>query len=88
MALVFCLFEQLGDEYFSWWCVQHNYAAIWHIVLAFMHGDENGDERFYTALVKVGFCDTFELRVKVMYRSKWAVSSKTMIAQTPYNVCV
>ena len=23
VALVFCLFERLGDEYFSWWYVQH-----------------------------------------------------------------
>ena len=29
VALAFCLFEWLGEEYFSWY-VQHNYAAIWH----------------------------------------------------------
>ena len=37
MALVFVfLFELLGDEYFSWWYVQHMlpYMAL---VIAFMH---------------------------------------------------
>ena len=26
----FSFLERFGDEYFSWWYVQHNYAAIWH----------------------------------------------------------
>ena len=46
---------------------------------------ENGAERIYTALVKVGLChlECF----KVTYRSKWTVSSQNMAEiQTPYNM--
>ena len=31
-VLLLVRLELLGDEYFSWWCVQHN-AAIWHYFL-------------------------------------------------------
>ena len=41
MALVFvCLFERLGDEYFSWWYVQQmlpSMALVMVLLLAFMH---------------------------------------------------
>ena len=30
-------FEQLGDEYFSWWYVQHNLCCHMALVLAFVH---------------------------------------------------
>ena len=46
---------------------------------------ENGAERIYSALDRVGFCD-FKDVFKVIYRSKWAVGSRNLIEQTPYNV--
>ena len=36
-------------------------------------------------IIKVGFYN-FEMSSSVMYKSKWAVSSKKMIEQMPYNV--
>ena len=39
----------------------------------------------YTASVKVDFCN-LKCVLKVIYRSKWAVSSKNVIEQMPYNV--
>ena len=45
---------------------------------------ENGAETIYGFIQRLLL--SFEMCFKVMYRSKWAVSSKHMIEQTPFNV--